>query len=213
MPARVHRRGSTRVGGCSRMVTTASGTSPKPAPDTQAGFPGTNGRLSKLTTPGKETPIRARDADYLMFAPNGQFGATEPVNSHGGLYHQTGDSFTTSDMSSTSVGYTKNDPVALLAIDAIYAFGDGVQAKVQLTGNRLAVTVGGYLLICQRDGRQANFPGPSPAGEAGRASRRREDDPRGRVGAYAPTQKTTGHQGDKHRSTLDDLLPCHTRLE
>jgi hypothetical protein len=152
---------SVAAAGCG---TTASGTSPKPAPDTQAGFPGYKWQVVEIDHAGKETPIPARDADYLMFAPNGQFGATEPVNSHGGLYHQTGDSFTTSDMSSTSVGYTSNDPVALLAIDAIDAFGDGVQAKVQLTGNRLAVTVGGYLLICQRDGRQANFPGPSPAG-------------------------------------------------
>jgi hypothetical protein len=135
---------------------------PKSAPDTQAGFPGYKWQVVEIDHAGKETPIPARYADYLMFAPNGQFAATEPVNSHGGLYHQTGDSFTTSDMSQTDAGYTSNDPVALLAIVAISAFQDGVHAKVRLTGDRLAVTVGGYLLICQRDGRQADFPGPRP---------------------------------------------------
>jgi hypothetical protein len=61
-------------------------------------------------------------------------------------------------MGSTMVGYLGHDPVVLLAIDAISAFGDAAHAKVRLTGDRLAVTVGGYTLICRRDGRRADFP-------------------------------------------------------
>jgi hypothetical protein len=61
-------------------------------------------------------------------------------------------------MGSTMAGYAGHDPVVLLAEDAIWAFGNGVHAKVRLAGAQLAVTVGGYLFICQRDGRQADFP-------------------------------------------------------
>jgi hypothetical protein len=46
----------------------------------------------------------------------------------------------------------------LLSVNAISAFDNGGHAAVKLTGDRLAVTVGGYLLTCQRDGKQANYP-------------------------------------------------------
>jgi hypothetical protein len=56
------------------------------------------------------------------------------------------------------VGYIGHDPVTLLAINAISAFDNGIHATATVTGNRLAVTVGGYTLTCQRDGAQANVP-------------------------------------------------------
>jgi len=70
--------------------------------------------------------------------------------------------FTTSGMVSTAVGYAGHDPVVLLSVGAISAFDSGAHAEVRLTGDRLAVTVGGYLLTCQRDGRQADFPPARP---------------------------------------------------
>lgn len=146
---------SAAAAGC---ATTASGTSPESAPDAQAGFAGYKWQVVAIDHAGKEMPVPARYTVYLLFTPDGQFGANEPVNYHGGTYRQTGDGFTTSGMYITAVGYAGHDPVVLLSIDAISAFDDGVHAKVRLTGDRLAVTVGGYLLTCQRDGRQADFP-------------------------------------------------------
>jgi heat shock protein HslJ len=139
---------------------TASGTSPKSAPDAHARFAGYKWQVVAIDHAGRETPVPARYTVYLQFTPDGHFGANEPVNYHSGLYRQTGDGFSTSDMASTLVGYAGHDPVVLLSESAIFAFVDGVHARVHLTGDRLAVTVGGYLLTCQRDGRQADF---SPA--------------------------------------------------
>jgi hypothetical protein len=78
-----------------------------------------------------------------------------PVGGSSGTYDKTRDGFSTSDMSSTMAGYAGHDPVVLVAEGAIWSFGNGVHAKVRLTGDRLRVTVVGYLLICQRDGRQS----------------------------------------------------------
>jgi heat shock protein HslJ len=136
---------------------TTSGTSPKSAPDAHAGFAGYKWQVVAIDHAGRETPVPARYPVYLQFTPGGQFGANEPVNYHSGLYHKTGEGFTTSDMASTLAGYAGHDPVVLLSESAIFAFGDGVRAKVHLTGDRLAVTVGAYLLICQREGSQADF--------------------------------------------------------
>ena len=148
---------SVAAAGCA-----TTGTSPESAPAAQAGFAGYKWQVVTIDHGGKETPVPARYAVYLLFAPDGQFGAHEPVNYHGGIYHQTGDGFTTSGMVSTAVGYAGHDPVVLLSVGAISTFDNGVHAEVRPTGDRLAVTVGGYLLTCQRDGRQADFPPARP---------------------------------------------------
>ena len=150
---------SVAAAGC---ATTASSTSPKSVPDAQAGFAGYKWQVVTIDYARKATPIPARYAVYLVFTPDGQFGANEPGNYHGGIYHQAGDGFTTSDMYSTAVGYLGHDPVVLLSVGAISTFDNGVHAEVRLTGDRLAVTVGGYLLTCQRGGRQADFPPARP---------------------------------------------------
>ncbi len=62
----------------------------------------------------------------------------------------------------TAVGYAGKDPIVLLSVDAISAFNDGIHATATVTGDRLAVTVAGYTLTCQRDGAQANFPPSKP---------------------------------------------------
>jgi heat shock protein HslJ len=150
---------SVAAAGCG---TDAGGTSPKSAPAAQAGFAGYKWRVVTIDHAGKGTPVAARYAVYLQFTHDGQFGANEPVNYHSGTYRQTGDGFTTSGMVITGAGYEGHDPLVLLSVGAISAFDNGVHAKVRLTGDRLAVTVGGYLLSCQRDGRQADFPPAQP---------------------------------------------------
>jgi hypothetical protein len=55
-------------------------------------------------------------------------------------------------MGSTLAGYAGHDSVVLLSVGAISAFDNGIHAKVRLTRDGLAVTVGSYLLTCQRDG-------------------------------------------------------------
>lgn len=147
---------SVAVAGCGAAVTGSSQTPP-------AGFAGYRWQVVEIDHAGRQTPVPARYAVYLQFGLTGQFGAHEPVNYHGGSYHSTSDGFTTSGMSSTLVGYAGHDPVVLLSVSAISAFGDGVPATVRLAGDRLTVSVGDYLLRCQRDGRQAGAAPASPA--------------------------------------------------
>ena len=127
-----------------------------------AGFAGYKWSVVAIDHGGTETPIPAHYSVYLQFTPNGQFGANEPVNYHGGNYRQTAGGFTTSDVYSTLAGYMGGDPVAWLAQDAISAFRDGARATATVTGNQLTITVAGYMLTCQRDGAQANFPPAKP---------------------------------------------------
>jgi heat shock protein HslJ len=150
---------SVATAGC---ATNPSGAPAESAPTAQPGFAGYKWQVVTIDHAGKETPIPPRYAVYLQFTPDGQFGANEPVNYHSGAYHQSGDGFMTSGVGSTLVGYAGHDPVVLLSVGAISAFDNGIHAKVQLTGDRLAVTVGGYLLTCQRGGKQADFPPAQP---------------------------------------------------
>jgi hypothetical protein len=144
-------------------ATTANGTPPEPVqPITHAGFAGYKWSVVAIGHDGKQTPIPAHYSVYLQFTPNGQFGANEPINYHGGTYRQTADGFVTSDVYTSLVGYEGKDPVVLLSQDAISAFNDGVGATTTVTGDRLTVTVAGYTLTCQRDGAQANFPPAKP---------------------------------------------------
>ena len=131
-------------------------------PSTHTGFAGYKWSVVAINHNGNQTPIPAHYSVYLQFTPNGQFGANEPINYHGGIYRQTADGFTTSDVYSTLVGYAGKDPVVLLSQNAISAFNDGVNATAAVTGDRLTVTVAGYTLTCQRDGAQANFPPAKP---------------------------------------------------
>jgi heat shock protein HslJ len=142
--------------GCSA---TASGS---PASSAPAGFAGYQWNVVEIYHAGTDTPIPARYDVYLRFAPDGQFGANEPVNYHSGTYHQADDGFTTSGMASTAAGYAGQDPVVMLSRAAISAFGDGGHATARLAGNRLTVTVGGFVLTCQRAGRQGDFPPAQP---------------------------------------------------
>jgi hypothetical protein len=122
-----------------------------------AGFAGYKWSVVAIGHDGKQTPIPARYNVYLQFAPNGQYGANDPVNYHFGTYRQTGDGFTTSLVAVSAVGYVGNDPVILLSVDAIHGLDDVADASVTVTGNRLDVVAGGYTLTCQRAGEQANL--------------------------------------------------------
>ena len=106
---------------------------------------------------GKQTSIPAHYNVYLQFAPNGQYGANDPVNYHFGAYRQTEDGFKTSLVAVSAVGYAGNNPVILLSVDAIHGLDDVADASVKVTGNRLDVVAGGYTLRCQRAGEQGNL--------------------------------------------------------
>lgn len=133
-------------------ATPQESTSPKPAPSAEGGFAGYKWQVVAIDHAGKETPIPARYNVYLAFAPNGEFGANDPLNYHGGTYRAVGDGFTTGSNYSSLVGYIGKDPVTLLAVNAISVFNNGVHAAATVTGDRLTVSVGGYLLTCQRNG-------------------------------------------------------------
>jgi hypothetical protein len=123
-----------------------------------AGFAGYKWSVVAIGHDGKQTSIPAHYNVYLQFAPNGQYGANDPVNSHFGTYRQTGYGFTTSLVAVSAVGYAGNDPVITLTIGAISRLDDVADASATVTGNRLDVVAGGYTLTCQRAGEQANFP-------------------------------------------------------
>ena len=132
----------------------------------EPGFAGYKWRVVAIDHDGKQTPVPARYSVYLLFTPNGQFGANDPVNYHGGTYREIPGGFTTSGTYTTLVGYAGTDPVVLLSINAISSFDAPAREAVTLTGDRLAVTVGGYTLISQRDGKQPNFPPATPSATA-----------------------------------------------
>jgi hypothetical protein len=131
--------------------------SPISPPTTNAGFTGYKWAVESISHDGKTTPVTGKYSVYLQFTPDGHFGAKEPVNYHSGSYRVTPSGFTTSGLGQTTAGYIGHDPVVLLSVSAISAFGDQVHALVDVSGSTMTVTVGGYTLIAQRDGRQANF--------------------------------------------------------
>lgn len=162
---------SLAVAGCGTTVAGAPPKSPpKSAPQAEDGFAGYKWQVVAIRHDGKQTSIQPRYSVYLQFAPNGQFGANEPVNYHFGNYRVTADGFMTSDVGMTLAAYGGNDPVVPLAENAISAFDNGVDATTGVSGDRLTVSVGGYTLTCQRDGAQANFPSGSASASTGTTS-------------------------------------------
>jgi hypothetical protein len=131
--------------------------SPAHQPEAAAGFAGYKWAVVSISHDGKTTPVPAKYPVYLQFTPDGHFGANEPVNYHSGSYQLTQGGFTTSGMAQTLAGYAGHDPVILLSVSAISAFGNRTRALASVSGSTLTVTAGSYTLIAQRDGRQANF--------------------------------------------------------
>ena len=123
---------------------------------THAGFVGRKWLVASITSDGKQIPIPKSDFQprqvYVRFTRGGRFTANDPVNTHSGTYRPAGDGFTTSGLQQTLAGYAGHDPVTLLAIEAISAFREGVHATATVTGNRLVISVGGFMLDCERDG-------------------------------------------------------------
>jgi hypothetical protein len=121
------------------------------------GFAGYKWSVVAIGHDGTQTSIPAHYNVYLQFAPNGQFGANDPINYHFGAYRQTGDGFTTSLVGVSAVGYAGNDPVIVLAMNAIHGLDDVADASVTVTGNQLDVVAGGYTLTCHRAGEQGKL--------------------------------------------------------
>jgi hypothetical protein len=124
----------------------------KPGPRADSGFAGYQWQVVTITKGGKETPIPAQYHVYLKFSKDGEFSAHDHFNIHNGTYRTTSDGLTTNHLMSSLVGYAGDDPDIALAIDAISAFNRGDRATATVAGDRLSVTVGEYLLGCQRDG-------------------------------------------------------------
>ena len=135
----------------------AACSSPAGQPAAAAGFAGYKWAVVSISHDGKTTPVPGKYRVYLQFAPDGHFGANDTVNYHSGRYRVTQGGFTTSGLSQTLVGYAGRDPVVLLSVSAISAFGSHVRALAGVSGSTLTVTVGSYTLTAQQDGRQANF--------------------------------------------------------
>src|SRR5215468_5550033 len=133
-----------------------SAAAPKPAAAATT-FVGYKWTVVRIAHGGKTTPVPAGDGVYLLFAPNGDFGANEPVNYHGGTYTVTPGGFTTHGIYQTLVGSSGPPSVE---VEAISAFGDGTRASAKVGGDTLTVTVNGYTLTTRRAGKQANVPAP-----------------------------------------------------
>jgi hypothetical protein len=145
----------------------STGAAPQsPAPTAHGAFVGYKWTVVAIAHDGKTTAIPPDYSVFLIFTPDGQFVANEPVNTHGGTFRVTGDGFVTSDVGMTLVGYVGDNPIILLAESAIGSFNSSAHATASVAGNRLTVVVGGYTLTSQRDGKQANFPQPSLTGSS-----------------------------------------------
>ena len=127
-----------------------------------AGFVGYKWTVVTISHQGKSTVVPAGDGvrtgTYLLFTPDGHFGANEPVNYHGGTYSLTPGGFTTHGMYQTLVGFSGPPSVEIAAISA---FSDGTQASARVSGDTLVVSISGYTMTARRAGRQANFPPPT----------------------------------------------------
>src|SRR5215469_14933643 len=154
------------VGACTLLMSPALAgcASETSANSVSPGFTGYVWQVVAISHDGKVTSIPARLQVALRFSPGGQFGADDSINFHSGAYRRSGDGFTTSDLSSTLVGYVGHDPAVLLAISAIGSFDNGVRATAALTADRLVVGVGSYTLTCQRRGLEADVPTPAGTG-------------------------------------------------
>ena len=142
------------AGGCAALASTTTAAA-NPSRSSHGRFVGYKWLVTAITSHGKQTPIPSKgqvNQVYVLFTPNGQFAANDPINIHEGTYRLVGDGFTTKGLMVSAVGYAGHDEVTLLEINAISAFNDGVHATAAVTGNRLDIDVGGYLLSCQRDG-------------------------------------------------------------
>jgi hypothetical protein len=142
------------AGGCAALANTATSAA-KSSPTAHAPFVGSKWLVTSITSHGKQTPVPNQDLInkvYVLFTPNGQFAADDPINIHEGYYRLAGDGFTTNGLMVSAVGYAGNSPLMLLAINAISAFDNGAHATATVTGNRLVISVGGFLLNCERDG-------------------------------------------------------------
>jgi hypothetical protein len=118
------------------------------------GFAGYKWSVVAIGHDSKETPVPAHYNVYLQFAPNGEYGANDPVNYHFGTYRPTGDGFTTSLVAVSAVGYAGNDPVIVLAMSAIGSLDNVRDVSVRLAGGRLEVMAGGYTFTCERAAEQ-----------------------------------------------------------
>src|SRR5258707_1000239 len=88
-----------------------------------AGFVGYKWTVVGITHQGKTTVVRAGDGartgTYLLFTPDGHFGANEPVNYHGGTYTVTPGGFTTHGVYQTLVPTAGPPPVWVGAVPAL----------------------------------------------------------------------------------------------
>jgi heat shock protein HslJ len=139
------------------LAVAACGSTAAGGSSSRGGFAGYKWSVVAISHDGTETPVAAHYNVYLQFAPNGQYGANDPVNYHFGTYRQTGDGFRTSRVAVTAVGYAGNDPVITLAMTAISRLDNLADVPATVTGNQLDVVAGGYTLTCQRAGEQGNL--------------------------------------------------------
>jgi hypothetical protein len=143
------------AGGCAALANTATSAA-KSSPTAHAPFVGYKWLVTSIISHGKQTPVPNQDLInkvYVLFTPNGQFVADDPINIHEGHYRLVGDGFTTiGPIISSAAGYGGGTPATLVVINAISAFNNGVHATATVTGNRLVISVAGFLLNCERDG-------------------------------------------------------------
>jgi hypothetical protein len=124
----------------------------------RGGFAGHKWRVVAIDHDGERTLVPVRYHVFVQFSKNGDFGANDSMNFHSGTYRLVSGGFAISKLRRTLVGYAGEDPVILRAAAAISAFSRGVDAAAAVTGDRLEVRVGGYLLDCQRDGKYSDAP-------------------------------------------------------
>jgi heat shock protein HslJ len=149
---------------------TPSGTTPasaEPAPPAPSavhtGFVGYRWTVTAISDGGPYVPVPARYAVYLAFYRDGMFVGNEPVNTHSGPYRVTLDGFTVGDVATSLVCCGGGDQASVLAIRAMQAFSGapGTHAVVDVTGDRMTVSVKGFTLRCTRAAK-ATAPAPFP---------------------------------------------------
>jgi heat shock protein HslJ len=139
-----------------------------------AAHPDGRWRLTAVTAHGVTTEIPESADAWLQLTDDGEFTASDGVNTMGGRLTPTGTGFDVTDVLSTEVAYIGDDPAQLAAMSGIGAMAldpDALRISVSADTGHLSVEAGTVRLTFIREPSAAAAPAPRGDAEAARSLR------------------------------------------
>jgi hypothetical protein len=138
----------------------------------QPGVPGL-GRLWLLTGiahAGTDVVVPAALRATLQLSADGQFVASDTVNTMSGKFTRTVRGFEVPAAVTTAVGYAGRDPARLAVISAMSAVADGTDVGAAASRTALTLSVKAYVLTFRDVGAAVVYPSAPPTGTGTAAS-------------------------------------------